>query len=168
MAEQEDFEIDETAKPGGKKKLIIIVAALVLLIGGGAAAYFMMSSSEDDAEDGEAAEEAVEEVKPAVYQSFDAPLVVNFEKRGPVKLLQADVEVMARDEATIEAFKLHRPMIRNNLMLLLAQQDYQEISTVEGKEKLRQAMLNEINKVLKERGSEQGVEQVFFTKFVMQ
>ena len=167
MAEQEDFEIDETAKPGGKKKLIIIAAIAVLLIGGGAAAFFMMSSSDEDSAEGEAAE-AVEEVKPALYQAFDAPLVVNFEKRSPVKLLQADIEVMARDEAVIDAFKLHRPMIRNNLMLLLAQQDYAEISTTEGKETLRQAMLDEINKVLTERGSEQGVEQVFFTKFVMQ
>ena len=167
MAEQEDFEIDETAKPGGKKKLIIIAAIAVLLIGGGAAAFFMMSSSDEEGAEGEAAE-AVAEVKPALYQSFDAPLVVNFEKRSPVKLLQADIEVMARDEAVIDAFKLHRPMIRNNLMLLLAQQDYAEISTTEGKETLRQAMLDEINKVLRERGSEQGVEQVFFTKFVMQ
>ena len=168
MAEQEDFEIAETEKPGGKKKLIIIAIIALLLIGGGAAAFFMMSSSDEGEEGAEAAEEAAESLKPALYESFDEPLVVNFEKRSPVKLLQADIEVMARDEAIMEAFKLHRPMIRNNLMLLLAQQDYQEISSIEGKEKLRQAMLDEINKVLKQRGEEQGIEQVFFTKFVMQ
>lgn len=168
MAEQEDFEIDAKAKGGSKKIIIIIAAVLLLLIGGGAAAYFMglLSSDEESAE--ATGQEEVETRKPAIYQSFDAPLVVNFEKRSPVKFLQVDIEVMARDEAVIDAFTLHRPMIRNNLLLLLARQDYQEISTPEGKEKLRTEITAEINKIMKERGSEQGIEQVFFTKFVMQ
>jgi len=169
MAEQEDFEIDAQVKGGSKKKMILIISAvLLLLIGSGAAAYFMgLFSAEEEATD-TVAEEQAEPQKPAIYQSFDAPLVVNFEQRSPVKFLQVDLEVMARDEASIDAFTLHRPMIRNNLLLLLARQDYQEISTPEGKEKLRAEITAEINKIMKERGSEQGIEQVFFTKFVMQ
>jgi flagellar FliL protein len=168
MAEQEDFEIDAEGKGGSKKKLIIIIAiVLLLLIGGGAAAYFMGLFSSDEAE-GDATEEVEEVLKPAIYQSFDAPLVANFEQRTPIKFLQIDIEVMARDQEIIDAFKLHRPMIRNNLLLLMARQDYREISSPEGKEKLRQEITDEINKVMTERGSEQGIEQVFFTKFVMQ
>lgn len=169
MAEQEDFEIDDTAQTGGKKKPVVIIAGVVillLLIGGGV--FYFLSSGDEGVEAASEAEEQEEDLKPAQYQSFDHPLVVNFEAGGPVKLLQADIEVMARDDSAIAAFTLHRPMIRNNLLLLLARQDYKEISTPEGKEKLRKAMLNEINKVLKERGSEQGIEQVFYTKFVMQ
>jgi flagellar FliL protein len=168
MAEQEDFEIDDTAKEGGSKKLIFIIGGVVLLLIIAGGAFFFLSSGDDAASESVDAAEHVEEVKPAQYQSFDQPLVVNFESGGPVKLLQADIEVMSREGDAIDAFTLHRPMIRNNLMLLLAKQDYKKISTPEGKEELRQAMLDEINKILKERGSKQSIEQVFYTKFVMQ
>ena len=166
MADKQDFEIDENAGGGKKKLILIIVGAVVLLAAGAGGAYFFLAGGEDKAEVKQ--EEAKPEQKPAMYESFDSPLVVNFEKRGPVRLLQVDLSVMMRDEDTRKAFRLHRPAMRNNLLLLLARQDYRELGTPEGKEKLRGEILAEINRVLKERAGGKQVEQVYFNKFVMQ
>ncbi|RMG51037.1 MAG: flagellar basal body-associated protein FliL [Gammaproteobacteria bacterium] len=167
MAEKQDFEIDANAGGGKKKLILIIVGAVVLLLAGAGGAWFFLSGGEEAKS--EAKQEAQKpEQKPAMYESFDSPLVVNFEKRGPVRLLQVDLSVMMRDEETRKAFRLHRPAMRNNLLLLLARQDYRELGTPEGKEKLRGEILAEINKVLKERAGGKEVEQVYFNKFVMQ
>ena len=60
------------------------------------------------------------------------------------------------------------PVIRNNLIMLLSSQKQAEVSTRDGKEKLRADALAEIQKVLKEQTGETGAEAVYFTIFVMQ
>lgn len=73
------------------------------------------------------------------------------------------MEAMARDQKVIEALKTHTPAIRNTLLLLLSQQDYETMHTVEGKEQLREAAREEINLILEAQAGISGVEAVFFT-----
>lgn len=49
-----------------------------------------------------------------------------------------------------------------------AEQVEQGLRSREGKEKLREEVLAEVRKVLEEQTGEAGVEQVYFTSFVMQ
>jgi flagellar FliL protein len=193
MAEtpKDDEAATESAEPVAKKsskKLILIVAAAVLVLGGGgAAAYFMLGNSDEPvaeegppAKDGKAkAKTAKEKGKkdkkdekpkaPAQYVKLDPPFVTNFESKGLVRFLQISVEVMTRDPATAELLKMHDPMIRNDLLLLLSNQQYEVISSREGKEKLRTEALQTVAKVIDlEGGDGKHVEQLFFTSFVMQ
>jgi len=78
------------------------------------------------------------------------------------------VQVMTRDPEVAQAIEAHMPVIRNNLVMLFSGQKYEEVATREGKERLRQQTLAEIQKVLEERIGKPGVEDVYFTAFVMQ
>ncbi len=106
--------------------------------------------------------------KNVFYHPLEPPFVVNFEDDNYVRFLQVGVQVMAYDEQVIEDVKKHMPVIRNNIVLLLSNQRYSDINTREGKEKLRAQALTEIQKVLKKHTGGKGIQEVYFTSFVMQ
>jgi len=105
--------------------------------------------------------------KPSVYYAIDPPLVVNFEDGSAVRFLQITMEVMAHDEKAIESVQKNIPLIRNNLLLLMSNRNYQTMLSREGKEKLRQEALTEIRAVQKKTGGPD-VDDVLFTSFVVQ
>ena len=100
--------------------------------------------------------------------SFDPPLVVNFDDSQAVRFLQLQIDVMARDEKVIEAVKQNSPAIRNNLLMLMNNRDYKTLMTREGKEGLRQECLKEVQRILKKETGSTGVEDLYFSSFVVQ
>jgi flagellar protein FliL len=84
-----------------------------------------------------------------------------------VRFLQITMEIMAHDEKAIESVQKNIPVIRNNLLLLMSNRDYQSMMSREGKEKLRQEALTEVRAVQKKEGSPD-VEDLLFTSFVVQ
>jgi len=172
MADEEDLELDEGAKKkgGSKLKLILIISLVGLLVLGaavGATLFFTGAFSGGD-EQAETAKNEKKAPKQAQYLSLDPPFVVNFESQNQVRFLQIAVEVMSREATVLESVKLHMPAIRNNLVLLFSSQDAAAVGTREGKEQLRVATLQEINKILRKETGEAGLEAVYFTSFVMQ
>lgn len=105
---------------------------------------------------------------PPQYLPMDPPFVVSFEEASMMRFLQISIQVMARDEATIAAVEEHNPVIRNNLLMLLGGQSLEELNTREGKERLRMAALEEVQAVLAAQIGEPGVEELYFTSFVVQ
>jgi flagellar protein FliL len=105
--------------------------------------------------------------KTAVYYAIDPPLVVNFEDGSAVRFLQITMEVMARDQKAIDSVQKNIPLIRNNLLLLMSNRNYQTMMSREGKEKLREEALAEIRAVQKKQGGED-IEDLLFTSFVVQ
>jgi flagellar protein FliL len=157
------------AAAGGKsKKLILIAAIAVLVLGGGAGAFFFLGTSEP----AEGAEKQAEEAEPKLppqYVALEPPFVVNFEADSAVRFLQVSVQLMSRDQHTIELLKTSDPVIRNDLLLLLGNQKYETISSREGKEALRTQSLETVRGIVKDGGGEPAkVEAVYFTSFVMQ
>ena len=156
------------SKKKGKLGLILIIAVVVLLGGGGAAAYFLLAGHKDPK--AIAAAQAKEAEKtPPLYIALDPPFVVNFEAEQLVRFLQVTVQVMSRDPLIVEMIKSNDPVVRNDLLLLLGNQNYATISSREGKEKLRLQALEAVRKVVKGAGGKpEAVEAVYFTSFVMQ
>jgi flagellar protein FliL len=105
--------------------------------------------------------------KVAVYYAIDPPLVVNFEDGSVVRFLQITMEVMAHDQKAIDSVQKNIPLIRNNLLLLMSNRNYQSMMSREGKEKLRGEALAEIRAVQKKQGGED-VDDLLFTSFVVQ
>jgi flagellar basal body-associated protein FliL len=105
--------------------------------------------------------------KVALYYAIDPPLVVNFEDGSAVRFLQITMEIMARDQKAIESVQKNIPLIRNNLLLLMSNRNYQSMMSREGKEKLRQEALTEIRAVQKKEGGPD-VDDLLFTSFVVQ
>jgi len=75
---------------------------------------------------------------------------------------------MTYDQEVVAAIEQHMPVIRNNLVFLLSAASYDQINTLEGKQKLRADALAEIQKILKDKIGRPGVEEVYFTSIVMQ
>ena len=55
-----------------------------------------------------------------------------------------------------------------SLVLLFSSQNYQTLSTREGKIQIRKQALTEVQSILKERTGKPGIEEIYFTSFVMQ
>lgn len=168
MAETKD-DIDVVEDGSGKsKKLIIIIAAVALVVIGAAAAFFMMGS-DDNAEDAAAVE--AEPVKAApIYHAVDKAFIVNFatQSNNTVNYLQIKLKVMARNQEAIDAFILHTPAIKHELLLLFFSQNYDALNTREGTDALRQQTLATINAILKAEQHTKLIEAVYFTSLIMQ
>jgi len=169
MAEkQDDVEVVEEASGGKSKKMIIIIAVVALALIGGGAAMFLGGGDEPIAEE---TEEAAAPVKQSpIYFSVEKPLIVNFKEqsKGAVRYLSVKLKVMARDQATIDAFNLHTPAIQHELLMLLLGQKYDELSTTTGTKALQQQTLATINEVLKAEEHDGELEAVYFTSLIMQ
>ena len=176
---KEDLDLDiEAVQPepkSGALKWIIIGVVGLLVLGGAtyAALYFagVIGGDEVVAEAGvadpkEAAKPAVPKA-PQIYLPME-PFVVNFDMNADVRFMQVTLQVAARDPAVIERVKEHTPAIRNGLVMLYSSQDPVVLNTRAGKETLLTQSLEEINKVLKEQAGSAGLENVYFTSFVMQ
>lgn len=194
MAAKEKERDDDDDKEQGEKKpkgalvtkillfgVLPLMTAIILVVGGlfiagvipgnaggKPAAVATTEDGEAVAEEGGDAEEVDEVQKPAVYLPIDPAFVVNFASQGKARFLQVTVEVMTRDPAVPEKVKLHLPVIRNNLMLLFSNQTYDTVSTLEGKEALREEALTVVQEILESETGDPGVEAVYFTSFVMQ
>jgi flagellar FliL protein len=105
--------------------------------------------------------------KTAVYYAIDPPLVVNFEDGAAVRFLQITMEVMAHDQKAIDSVQKNIPLIRNNLLLLMSNRNYQTLMSREGKEKLREEALTEVRAVQKKQGGDD-IDDILFTSFVVQ
>ena len=156
----------ETAAPaeptgGSNKKLIIIIAVVVLLALGGGGAAFMLSGGDDAAVPAAAAD--------PIYIPLDPAFVVNFQdKNQKTKFLKAELNVVTYNEDVPEAVMKHMPAIRNNLILLFSRQLYEDLLPHEGKEVLRAEALAEVQSVIEKQVTGSGIEDLFFTSFVMQ
>lgn len=164
-------------KKSSLMKILMIVFGVILLLGGGIAGtlYFTgshllgassSSAGEDNSKEG--AKGGKNDNREALYFPIDPPFVVNFADQNQMRFLQITMDVMAYNPEAIEAVKKHLPVIRNNLVMLLSSQDAKTLFSLQGKQHLRQECLEEIQKILKERTGKKGVEDVYFTSFVMQ
>jgi len=171
MADGEDKDLSEGKKGGGLKLVVVAVVSATLVAVGGTFAVLHFTGALGGAKEEQAAEqqeEAAAEAQPPTYIALDPPFVVNFDNPTVARFLQVKVQVMTRDPEVVKAIEEHMPAIRNSLVMLFSGQKYEEVATREGKERLRQQTLAEIRKVLEARIGKPGVEEVYFTAFVMQ
>ncbi|HEU5136758.1 MAG TPA: flagellar basal body-associated FliL family protein [Steroidobacteraceae bacterium] len=163
-------ELDEEGAEAGPAKggnggLIITIVLLLVLGGGGFAAYKLLGGK-DDAKGKDAAKE---QLLPARYVTLDPPFVVNFQAESAVRFLQITIGIMTRDLEIEKIIKDNDPRIRNDLLLILGNQNYDTVSKLEGKEDLRKRCLESVRTVVQESGGDGlKVEALYFTSFVMQ
>ncbi len=175
-------EKEEAANNGGgggtsMTKLIIVIVVLQLVMFGGFGAFLHFSGALGGGGNHEAAaekgshgeEEAVPEEAPPIYIALEPAFVVNFsEESGASRFMQATIQVMTRDPEIEQAVATHMPVIRNSIVLLLSSLSVDDVAGIEGKEKLRTEVLEKVRGILKERTGKPGVEEIYFTSFVIQ
>jgi flagellar FliL protein len=166
-ANQEIGEGAAAAPEKGGMNGLIISLLLLLVLGGGGFAAFKLLGDKADPKKKEAA--AKHEQLPARYVTLDPPFVVNFEAESIVRFLQITIGVMTRDEQVERMIQENDPRIRNDLLLILGNQNYEAVSKLEGKEELRKRCLESVRAVVADSGGDgTKVEALYFTSFVMQ
>lgn len=103
----------------------------------------------------------------ATYFQMPAPYTSNLVDTD--SLVQIAIAVSTYyDDRVIQAVKTHETAIRSAILMLLSQQQEIELSTPEGKQALQQKLTVLINKILREKTGYSGIDNVYFTNFVIQ
>jgi flagellar FliL protein len=170
MAKEADNESpDEEVKPAsGKKKLIFIILGSVLLIGGSIGGTLMIVGSGSDTAEAEAGESVEVSRGDASYIDLKPPFTVNLAPEDPVGFLQVSMQVLTFNDDVAEELEKHKPLIRNNLVVLFGKQNSADLQISEGKERLQKAVLETVQSIINKHGTGGEVDNVFFTSFVMQ
>lgn len=104
-----------------------------------------------------------------VYAELKPDFVVNFKNNPAARIAQISLSAAMTDATMGDNLKKHAPMIRNNLLLLIGSEDPAVLKTAEGKEALRKKIFDEINAIIKKQTKKKkGIDEIYFTSFVMQ
>ncbi len=108
---------------------------------------------------------------PADYQA------TYFQMQAPFTSSMTDTDAFAQisvavstyyDMRVIDAIKTHEMAIRSQVLMMLAEQPEEMLSTPAGKQKLQAKIKTIINETLKQKTGYGGVDNVYFTNFVIQ
>ena len=119
----------------------------------------------------EEAKEGKEGEAPKVsYISLSPPFVGNYGLDGTAKLkvFKADIALRVTGTEAAAAVKANDALIRNQLVALFTQQTNEAMSTVEGKEKLRQEALKQTQQVMNDETGKPMVEDLLFNNLIIQ
>ncbi|USI73718.1 flagellar basal body-associated FliL family protein [Sphingomonas morindae] len=186
---------DAGAKKGGKKKLILTIVGALVLAGGGAAGGMFaagMGGGGAHAKEPEVDPEAPKLVAregqkahpadqykeigsfapdPKVYK----PTYLTIEQNFTSNLRDTDGVVQLAlsastfyDQKVADAFKDNEMPIRSAILSVLADQDAIALQTPQGKDQLRAKLTDAINKVLVDKTGYGGVDNVYFSSFIIQ
>ena len=173
----EDEEASEEGS-GGKRKLILLIVCAVLLlglgIGGGVFVGTMMAEDSNSAEKVVADEEEEEDSgrkkkddRHNIYITV-GKLLAAVEHEGSTRYIQAEVDLVGYEKTVMDDAQHNVPALRNRLLLLFSSQNFDDVRTIAGRERLRVESLKAVNDVLELDPKGDRVEDVYFTAFVIQ
>lgn len=169
-------------KKRGLMKVLLIGLGAIILVGGGAGGAIYASRAGliggSKAEDPHAGKPRLVKREGAGAASGKAgyePTYFEIEKNFTANLRDADGFMQVAlgistyyDSKVIDNIKRHDLPIRSAVLMTLADQSVDVISTPEGKKQLQKALKDTINRVLQEKEGFGGIDDVYFTSFVIQ
>ena len=179
MAEAVENQEVVTEKKGGGNILLIVIVALLatLVIGGAAAAYFMLNDDKEVIDD---ANQAAKTAPVAKSRTKTTSRVTDYSKIGPMypmdqfivnlynegssRYLKTTINFELSSEELSAEMDKKKPLIRDIVIKTLSAKTYEEISTIKGKENLKDEIVSKVNQVL----TDGQVNNLFFTDFVIQ
>lgn len=102
------------------------------------------------------------------YVSLYPPLVGNYDAAGRLRYYKADIALRVVGAKAAETVKRHDPLIRNQLVMLFAQQTEEVLSSLDGKEQLRREALRQLRDLLSLETGKPLVEDLLFNNLVVQ
>ncbi len=179
MAEVAKQQEEVVEQKGGSSKVMILITAILFLIllGGGIVAYMMLNGDDEVINDANSVSKAkVVAHKGAKSEGRSEDLtqvgpmyeldkfIVNLASDGGSRYLRVKMNLeLSSSEFQAEVDK-KKPLVRDIIIRVLSAKSYEEISTIRGKEALKDEIVNELNKVF----IDGHIKNVFFTEFVIQ
>jgi flagellar FliL protein len=103
------------------------------------------------------------------YLDLKPAIITNFGGIGPIHFLKAEISLrVGKNPENNIAVQHHLPQIRHTLVMLLARQTDQTLSTMQGKEQIRQDALVAVQKIMQEEEGKPLVEDVLFNNLIIQ
>ncbi|MBF8721972.1 MULTISPECIES: flagellar basal body-associated protein FliL [Pseudomonas] len=159
--------VKDPATKGKLKLILLLVLALLLAVGlSVGATWFVMHKSESAPE----ADPAQANAKPAaIYEPLAPAFVVNFNQNGRQRYMQVSITLQGRNQADLDALKVHMPVIRNNLVMMFSGQGFDTLAASSvGQEMLRQKATAVVQEVAQKEVGKPVIDQLLFTNFVLQ
>ena len=191
----DDATPEAAPKKGGKKKLILMVVGGLVLVGGGVAGGMVAAGMgiggahaakevedpsmpklvlrEGQTADPTVAHRAVGSFAPdprrykASYYTMEQPFTSNLRDTDGIAQLSIGVSTFY-DSKVLDGFKDNEMPIRSAVLATLANEDAMVLETPQGKAQLQQHLRDAINKVLIEKTGYGGIDDVYFTSFIIQ
>lgn len=169
--EKEEMDKAEEKKPAKKPFLrYMLLGGIVMALGAGGYVgwdLFVQGRETEDKKETRISKSSSKSKGEEVRISYPLEsFIVNLmDKAGLGKrYLKVKITLEIGDEEDKRILDRHKPQLKDTILLLLSSQFFDDISTVEGKLELKQALLSRINQVL---GSTL-VHRIYFTEFVVQ
>jgi len=102
------------------------------------------------------------------YLSLDPAFVVNISGAKKDYFLQVTSEVRLTSPELADTVKYHIPAIRHAMIMLLSGLNAEDVRSLEGKESLRVEAVEVLQGVLEEVIDDPGIENIYFTSFIIQ
>lgn len=119
------------------------------------------------AQDEQAGESNEQAVSTTQYIDLKPAFVVNYGGVGRLRYLKTSVTLRVGD-ASIAAVRRHMPYIRHLLVMLLSKASVEDVSSMEGREMVRQSALQAIQDFLSEEEGQQQIVDLLFNSFIVQ
>ena len=170
-------EDEESSEGGSKRKLILFIVGAILLLGMGIGAGFfvgnMTAENSDLAKSAEVDEENEDDGRKKKDDRHNIYITVGkllaaVEHNGSTRYIQAEIDLVGYEKSVMDDAQHNVPALRNRLLLLFASQNFDEVRTIAGRERLRVESLKAVNDVLELDPKGDRVEDVYFTAFVIQ
>jgi flagellar FliL protein len=159
-AKTPDPASSEAAASTKKKPWLLIAAALLaLLLIAGAGAWFLLHKEKSDE-----AHEVQAKPQPPVFITPE-PFTVNLQDS---RYLQATFTIQIASQAEADHLKAYMPQLRSRLLLLMSSKSSDELSSVDGKNRLLTEIQAMIEQPFASGLSPTTVKNVFITSFVIQ
>jgi len=163
--EKEKSENSHEAKPKKSKSLLIIIVIIVVILGAGGffGWNFFMRGEEGDEAKTQGPDSKKDQVS-IVYplKSF----IVNLMGKSRLgnRYLKVTIQLEISSEEGKAVIGKLKPQLRDTILLILSNQTFDDIKTMEGKLELKQVLQSRVNNVL----DGEIVKQIYFTEFVVQ
>ncbi|MBW1980209.1 MAG: flagellar basal body-associated FliL family protein [Deltaproteobacteria bacterium] len=160
---------DEQPRKKSKKKLFIILGiSMLILLGGGGVAWktglaskFLGKDSQQEQKKSSSEGGSGEHMGP-IYSLGTFVVNLNDPVRRSYLKIKADLE-LSNDKAS-QLVEERLPQLRDTIILILSSKNFEDILSIEGKMRLRQELLRELNRRL----GKDTIKTMYFTEFVVQ
>ena len=159
-------EIEKT-QSNNKLLIMIFIILCLILLSGIVMAYFMLNNDEEVLQDSEKAVQHSKVIKTSNFKEIGPVIaldkfIVNLSSNS--RYLRTSISLELSEEDLREDVEKKKPIVRDRIIKVLSSKAYEEISTIRGKEVLKEEILVELNKIF----NDGKIQNIFFTEFVVQ
>ncbi|MZG55694.1 flagellar basal body-associated protein FliL [Photobacterium lucens] len=103
------------------------------------------------------------------YYTLEPDITTNYVTQGKrLGYIRLQIDLMIRDQKHLTEIEYHTPLIRDAIIEIVSKQPEAKIKSLAGREEIRRACQDQVNRLLLAETRQQPVAELLFTKFLYQ